>query len=95
MKLSSTFAIVAVASAQKDEKKVPPRHPLQRLNRLTEFAEEIMVTHFDWLASQQAWINKFKTNTERMSKNFSRGEQRCGYYDSTQTHGGPEGAGMF
>ena len=23
-----------------DEKKVPPRHPLQRLNRLNEFAEE-------------------------------------------------------
>ena len=93
MKFSSALTIVAAsASAQNDEKKVPPRHPLQRLNRLTEFAEEIMVTHFDWLASQQNWINKFKKNSERMERNFSRGEQRCGYYDETQLpHGGPEG----
>ena len=92
MKLSSSLAIVALASANKNEKKVPPRHPLQRLNRLTEFAEEILVTHFDWLHSQQNWINKFKTNSERMERNFSRGEQRCGYYDETQLpHGGPEG----
>ena len=58
MKLSSAV-IVAVATAQNDEKKVPPRHPLQRLNRLTEFSAEIMITHFDWLKSQPSWINKF------------------------------------
>ena len=92
MKLSSAV-IVAVASAQNDEKKVPPRHPLQRLNRLTEFSAEIMITHFDWLPSQTAWINKFEKNSERMARNFERGNQRCGYYDETQLpHGGPEGA---
>ena len=93
MKLSSAVSIFAVASAQNDEKKVPPRHPLQRLNRLTEFAEEIMNEHFDFLPSQDAWINKFKKNSERMGRNFERGNQRCGYYDETQLpHGGPEGA---
>jgi len=92
MKLSSAVFILALASAQNDEKKVPPRHPMQRLNRLTEFAEEIMVNHFDWLASQPAWINKFKKNSDRMGRNFERGNQRCGYYDETQLpHGGPEG----
>ena len=92
MKLSSAVSIFAVASAQNDEKKVPPRHPMQRLNRLTEFAEEIMVTHFEFLPSQTAWINKFKKNTDRMGRNFERGNQRCGYYDETQLpHGGPEG----
>ena len=91
MKFSTTFAIVAAASAQ-DDKKVPPRHPLQRLNRLTEFSQEILENHFAWLPSQVSWINKFKNNSERMSRNFQRGEQRCGYYDSTQMpHGGPEG----
>ena len=91
MKLSSAV-IVAVATAQNDEKKVPPRHPLQRLNRLTQFAEEIMVTHFDWLPSKEAWINKFNKNSERMGRNFERGNQRCGYYDEAQLpHGGPEG----
>ena len=92
MKLSSAV-IVAVATAQNDEKKVPPRHPLQRLNRLTQFAEEIMVTHFDWLPSKEAWINKFNKNSQRMERNFERGNQRCGYYDETQLpHGGPQGA---
>ena len=91
MKLSSAV-IVAVATAQNDEKKVPPRHPLQRLNRLTEFAEEIMNEHFDFLPSQVSWINKFKKNAERMGRNFERGNQRCGYYDEAQLpHGGPEG----
>ena len=89
MKLSSAV-IVAVASAQ-DEKKVPPRHPMQRLARLTEFSEEILTNHFEFLPSQTSWINKFKTNSERMGRNFERGQQRCGYYDETQLpHGGPE-----
>ena len=89
MKISPAV-IVAVASAQQDEKKVPPRHPLQRLNRLVEFTEEIMTDHFPFLPSQQAWINKFATNAERMERNFNRGNQRCGFYDEEQMpHGGP------
>ena len=91
MKLSSAV-IVAVATAQNDEKKVPPRHPMQRLKRLTEFSEEILTNHFEFLPSQVSWINKFKKNSERMGRNFERGNQRCGYYDQAQLpHGGPEG----
>merc|ERR1711915_81188 len=87
MKLTSAV-IIAVATAQKDEKKVPPRHPMHRLN---EFAKEIMVNHSDWLPSQTSWINKFDKNTDRMGRNFERGNQRCGYYDEAQLpHGGPE-----
>ena len=37
-----TFALLAIVSAS--DKKVPPRHPLQRLSRLNEFAEEWFVT---------------------------------------------------
>ena len=85
----SPAVIVAVASAQ-GEKKVPPRHPLQRLNRLVEFTEEIMNDWFSFLPSQQAWIDKFATNAERMERNFNRGNQRCGFYDENQLpHGGP------
>lgn len=39
MKLGAII-FVAVASAD-EERKVPPRHPLQRLERLIEFSEEI------------------------------------------------------
>ena len=88
MKFSPAI-LVAVASAQ-DEKKVPPRHPLQRLNRLVEFTEEIMTDWFSFLPSQQAWIDKFATNAERMERNFNRGNQRCGFYDENNLpHGGP------
>ena len=53
MKLS---VAVLVAAASATEKKVPPRHPIQRLNRLVEFTEEILTDWFDFLPSQQACI---------------------------------------
>ena len=67
-----------------DDKKVPPRHPLNRLNRLNQFATEWMT---DNLPSKQAnhWIPKFNRNTARMERRF----QRCGFYDDSLVHGGP------
>lgn len=88
MKFSAAVVVAAAVSAT--EKKVPSRHPVQRLNRLVEFTEEILTDWFDFLPSQQAWINKFATNAGRMERNFERGNQRCGFYDETQLpHGGP------
>ena len=87
MKFSPAL-LFAVAAA--DDKKVPPRHPLQRLNRLTEFTAEIMNDWFGFLPSQDKWIEKFAKNAARMERNFERGNQRCGYYDEAQLpHGGP------
>ena len=84
----SPAVLVAVASAA--EKKVPPRHPLQRLNRLVEFTAEIMDDWFGFLPSQDAWKAKFEKNAARMERNFERGNQRCGFYDEDQLpHGGP------
>ena len=89
----SPAVLVAVATAQDSDRKVPPRHPLQRLNRLVEFTEEIMNDWFTFLPSQDAWIQKFATNAERMERNFNRGNQRCGFYDENELpHGGPEPA---
>ena len=87
MKLS---VAVLVAAATATEKKVPPRHPIQRLNSLVELTNELMTDWFDFLPSQQAWITKFETNAERMQRNFERGNQRCGFYDAeVLPHGGP------
>ena len=89
MKILPTV-VFALAAAQDSEKKVPPRHPLQRLNRLLDFTEEILTNWFDFLPSQKAWINKFANQAARMEKNFKRGNQRCGFYDENQLpHGGP------
>ena len=86
MKLS--VALIAAVTA--DDKKVPPRHPLQRLERLTEFSAEILNDWFDFVPSKDRWIQKFANNADRMERNFNRGNQRCGFYDADQLpHGGP------
>ena len=86
MKLS--LALVAAATAE--DKKVPPRHPLQRLERLVEFSHEMLDQHYGFLPSVNSWKNKFENNAERMERNFNRGNQRCGFYDANQLpHGGP------
>ena len=81
MKLS-TIVLAGLATA--DEKKVPPRHPIQRLTRLVQFTDEILNSGAFNEKSQkwiQMWTNKFANNAERMEKSFSRGNQRCGTYD--------------
>jgi len=80
-----TFAVALVAAASAD-KKVPPRHPLQRLNRLNEFAAEWCN---DNLTEKQAgnWVGKFANNVARFEARF----ERCGYYDENNLpHGGPQ-----
>ena len=77
-------ALIAIASA--DEKKVPPRHPLQRLTKLTKFSAEWCN---DNLSAKQAanWAAKFERNAGRMERRF----EICGYYDENNLpHGGPE-----
>ena len=91
MKISAVY-LASVASAA--EKKVPPRHPIQRLNRLVEFSKEILdsgVFNHKSAKWNNIWKNKFETNAGRMKKNFLRGNQRCGFYDENMLpHGGPE-----
>jgi len=77
-------ALIAVAAA--DEKKVPPRHPLQRLKKLTTFSAEWCDAN---LSDKQAanWSAKFERNASRMERRF----EICGFYDENQLpHGGPE-----
>ena len=68
-----------------DEKKVPPRHPLQRLNRLVQFSDEILNSGAFNNKSEKwinRWTNKFAKNAGRMQTSFTRGNQRCGFYDA-------------
>ena len=78
----STILLAGLVSA--DDKKVPPRHPLQRLDRLVQFSDEILHSGtfnnktYKWISR---WSNKFSNNAGRMKRNFTRGNQRCGFYD--------------
>ena len=81
MKFSQIFLAGLVTA---DEKKVPPRHPLQRLDRLVQFSDEILNSGAfnnksdKWI---NRWSNKFSINANRMKTSFTRGNQRCGFYD--------------
>ena len=86
MKFSPALLLAVVAA---EDKKVPPRHPLQRLNKLVEFSEEILNEWYTFLPSKDSWVAKFAANAERMERNFNRGNQRCGYYDESSEHGVP------
>jgi len=89
MKLSLA-TMVAIAAA--DDKKVPPRHPLNRLNKLkifyNRFAEDIVTAQLgEGVATRFA--NRFAV---KMCNNFEDAFNRpnCGYYDSSSKHGGPD-----
>ena len=84
MKLSTIYLAGIVSSA---EKKVPPRHPLQRLKRLVEFTEEILTSDIlqvflnnsnhersdKWIENwTQRWVRKFANNAGRMKTSFTK-----------------------
>ena len=84
MKISNTV-LLTTAAVSGSEKKVPPRHPLQRLGRLVEFTGEILNSEaFQQMANQSIkwttmWEMKFANNANWMERNFDPGNQRCGF----------------
>jgi len=79
-----------------DDRKVPHRHPLQRLWRLYQFSEEIIQTHFyesgmkaGKLDRLRGRIGKWLYLAQRQS--FLRNTKRCGFYNDGLEHGGPSG----
>ena len=70
----STLVLAAVATAEDGDRKVSPRDPLQRLDKLVEYSHELLDVWYAWLPSQQNWMGKFERNAERMERNF----KKCG-----------------
>ena len=82
------------------DRKVPDRHPLQRLFRLYQFSEETVLT---WFLNNpdvhNAGLKKSRIEAiRRLTKTwlylaqretFVRGTRKCGYYDASMPHGGP------
>lgn len=103
MKLSTALIATAAAidvktlvSQNDDDRKVPHRHPLQRLWRLYQFSEEIIQSHFyesdmrpGRLDSLRGRIGKWLYLAQRQS--FLRSTKRCGFYNDGLEHGGPSG----
>jgi len=82
-------AIVLATTATAQDKKVPPRTPTQRLNRLVQFSHEWLEDNLPNLPSKESWKSKFETNADRMEAAFNR--SICGYFDPNNLpHGGPD-----
>ena len=83
------------------DRKVPPRHPIQRLNRLVQFGAEWTNNAFPDFgytknldARKARIIAKFERQADRMEENFMRtnprtGQKACGFFDPNLPHGGP------
>ena len=91
MKLGTATLLAIQASAQNDgDRKVPPRHPLQRLERLVQFSDELLNQWYGPWKRKAAFVSKFSKAADRMENAFSRNQQKCGFYDSEMLpHGGP------
>lgn len=83
---------IALAAAQKGEKKVPPRHPTQRLAKLGVFYENFFAEMAEQGLMKQGEANRRAARAEgflnSMEKAFNR--ENCGYYSDEGKHGGPD-----
>ena len=89
--------LVALAMAQDDDRKVPPRTPPQRLNTLKRFANE-------WVTLQIGTeINRPSRAANMKAKGIARLEEKmslayakdCHFFDPTVEHGGPRPARKY
>lgn len=103
MKLS-TAVIASVAAIDvktlmnqnDDDRKVPHRHPLQRLWRLYQFSEEIIQTHFYESSMPPTKLDRLRGRIGKWMylgarQSFLRNTKRCGFYNDGLEHGGPSG----
>jgi hypothetical protein len=98
MKLESYILALSVVAGQKkknSDRKVPPRHPLQRLWRLYQFSEEIIQLHFYQSNMKAKRIDALRELIKTwlymaQRETFLRGTKKCGYYNPDDLpHGGP------
>jgi len=99
MKINSvTLALVlSVGDAQPNsgDRKVPKRHPLQRLWRLYQFSEEIILLHYYKSPMKASRIDSIRGLVKKWlymgsRESFLRGTKKCGFYDAElRPHGGP------
>ena len=83
-KKMKSFALLTIAAVNASDKKVPPKHPLQRLAKLNTFAQEWCDDNLT-VTQAENWKGKFDRNTARFERRF----ENCGFYDTTKPNGGP------
>lgn len=106
MKLKTATLLALTATANNDvtgdrkvggdgDRKVPKRHPLQRLWRLYQFSEEIILLHYYRSTMKKSRVDAIRELVKKwlymgQRETFLRGTKKCGFYDSEYLpHGGP------
>jgi len=89
MKVSiATLALVA----QADDRKVPPRHPVNRIKKLGVFMDNFADEMVSMGKMKQGQADRFSSRMDgflhRMQTSFER--ENCGYYSGSGKHGGPD-----
>lgn len=84
------FSAVILASIAAADRPEAPSYPIRRLNRLVQFTYELIDEWYGFLESKELWIQKIQTNAAQMERAFSRGNERCGFFDEANSpDGGP------
>jgi hypothetical protein len=87
------IALATIAMAHAAEKKVPPRHPLQRLNKLGVFYDNFAAEMVAEGKMKQGQADRFSARMDSFLQNMEDAFNRpnCGHYDADQgKHGGPD-----
>lgn len=86
------IALATIAMAHAAEKKVPPRHPINRLNKLGVFYDNFATEMVADGKMRQGQADRFSGRMVKflasMEKAFNR--PNCGYYSGDGKHGGPD-----
>lgn len=85
------FGLVSAARDGKPNRKVPPRHPENRLNRLANKLAVDILHHpnLSWPQKRKDRIlDNLQKFAEKMKQRFN--SDNCGYYNSELKHGGPD-----
>lgn len=79
-------SLVALATSVEIDRKVPPRHPKNRLARLESFCTDIGQGDF---ATDKFPAEKFSNRCKRITNQRLAGFESCGFYDQSFKNGGP------
>jgi hypothetical protein len=85
------LGLVAAKRKNKPDRSVPPRHPSNRLNRLANKLAVDILNHpnLSWSDKRKDRVlGNLQAFADKMQGRFD--SDNCGYYDSTQKHGGPD-----
>lgn len=87
MKIAS--GLVIAASALDIDRKVPPRHPVNRLARLQSFCTSL--TQAEWIVEGKTHrFIKLAQRCENWADSRNANFEKCGSYDADLPHGGPD-----